>query len=168
MEATEKFNFPLMKLEEIIEILNKLGFKVDKTVIESEDSDQIVELYCSVFDKIGILRKDKLNMSFEAMKSFVYTGMHDRPLYILKLFNKIKPFIIDVLGIESFSSEDLFKPQPKRNKRILSGLLKFYKFKQSKLDIYTNLKKNLDNSILQVKDKVNKHERVFGHYTKIK
>ena len=53
----EKYSFPLMKVEEIVEFINKLGFKVDKTIIESNDSDTIVELFCSILDKLGIIKK---------------------------------------------------------------------------------------------------------------
>jgi hypothetical protein len=168
MEVNEKYSFPLLKIEEIVDFVNKLGYKVDKTIIESCDSDVIVELYSSIFEKLGVVKKDKLKIRFEGMEMFSYTGLHDRPIYILKLFNSVKQFVSEVLNIENFSTTDLFTPNPKRTKRILSGIIKFYKFKQGEKDTYSTMKESLDNSISHHKENFNKNERVNSNYQKIK
>jgi hypothetical protein len=168
MELNEKFNFSLLKVEEILEFINKLGYKVDRSIIESTESDIIVELYCSILDKLGIHKKEKLKIKFEGMELFSYTGLHDRPIYILKFFNSVKKFITDVIGVENFSSADLFTPNAKRTRRILSGLIKFFKFKQSEKETYSTMKENLDNSISHYKENLSKHERVNMNYLKTK
>jgi hypothetical protein len=168
METQEKQPQSLLKPDEIVEFINKLGYKIDKTIIESCDSDVIVELYSSIFEKLGILKKDKLKIRFEGMEKFSFPGMHDRPIYILKLFNSIKKFISDVLCIEGFTTSDLFTPNTKKTRKILSGIIKFYKFKQGEKDTYTTMKENLENSISQYKENMSKYERANSNYHKLK
>ena len=86
MENTEKQNLlQLLKVEEIVEFINKLGYKVDRSIIESTESDVVTELYCSILEKLGIVKKDKLKIKFDGMQNFSYPGLHDRPIYIIKL-----------------------------------------------------------------------------------
>jgi hypothetical protein len=76
-------------LQEIVDFINKLGYRIDRYNIESNEPDTIVELYCSTLEKLGIVKRDKLKISFAGMEIFSYTGLHDRPIYILKFFNMI-------------------------------------------------------------------------------
>jgi hypothetical protein len=167
MENSDKSS-ALLKTEEIVEFINKLGYKVDKQIIECSDSDVIVELYCSIFEKLGLVKKDKLKIRFDGMDKFSYTGLHDRPIYIIKLFNSIKKFIHEVLLIENFTTSDLFTPNPKRTRRVLSSIIRFYKFKQAERETYNTLKETLDNSISQYKENSAKHEKYQTNYHKIK
>lgn len=169
MENTEKQNLlQLLKVEEIVEFINKLGYKVDRSIIESTESDVVTELYCSILEKLGIVKKDKLKIKFDGMQNFSYPGLHDRPIYIIKLFNLTKKFISEIIGIENFSSSDLFSPNPKRTRKILSGLIKFFKFKQAEKDTHSTMKENHDNSILFYKDNLGKLERMNNNYLKTK
>jgi hypothetical protein len=158
----------ILKPEEIVEFINKLGYKVDRNLIESTESDVILELFCSILDKLGVVKKDKLKIKFEGMENFSYTGLHDRPIYILKLFNSVKKFIIEVIGIENFATSDLFTPNPKRTRRILSGLIKFYKFKQAEKETYQTMKENLESSVMQYKENLTKYERANNNYNQTK
>ncbi len=168
VQVQDKKNQSILKTEEIVEFINKLGYGIDKSIIENCESDIIVELYCSIFEKLGVLKRDKLKIRFEGMEKFSFPGMHDRPIYILKLFNSTKKFISDILGIENFTTADLFSPKLNRTKRIFSGIIKFYKFKQCEKETYTTLKQNLDNSISQYKESLNKFERAESSYHKLK
>ena len=170
MEVQEKQaqSQSILKLEEIVDFINKLGYKVDKTIIESCESDIIVELYSSMLEKLGVIKRDRLKIRFEGMEKFSYTGLHDRSIYILKLFSSIKKFMSDVLSIERFTTNDLFTPDAKRTRKILSGIIKFYKFKQSENNTYTTLKQNLENSVSEYNDILNKYERANSSYQRLK
>ena len=170
MEVQEKQtqSQSILKLEEIVDFINKLGYKVDKSIIESCDSDIIVELYSSILEKLGIIKRHRLKIRFDGMAKFSYTGLHDRPIYILKLFNSVKKFMTDVLSVERFSTNDLFTPDSKRTRKILSAIIKFYKFKQSENNTYTTLKQNLENSVSEYNDVLNKYERANSNYQRLK
>jgi len=160
---------PQLKIDEIVEFIQKLGFpKIDKNIIESNDSDVVVELFSSLLEKLGIIKKDKLKIHFQGMEHFSYTGLHDRPIYILKLFNSINKFVIEVLGVEDFSTADLFTPASKRTKKILSGIIKFFKFKQMEKDTYSMMKENLDNSIAFYNEHKTKAKKAESIYLKLK
>jgi hypothetical protein len=162
-------NSTQLKIDEIVEYIQKLGFpKIDKSIIESNDSDVVVELFSSLLEKLGIIKKDKLKIHFQGMECFSYTGLHDRPIYIMKLFNSINKFIIEVLGVEDFSTADLFTPVSKRTKKILSGIIKFFKFKQSEKETYSMMKENLENSIAFYNEHKNKAEKAEVNYRKLK
>jgi hypothetical protein len=164
----EKHAIQSLKIEEIIEFINKLGYKVDKNMIELNDSDVIIELYCSLLEKLGVVKKDKLKISFAGIELFSYTGLHDRIIYILKFFSIIKKFMIEVIGIENFNSSDLFTPNLKKTKRILTGLIKYYRFKNSETNTYNNFKENVENSKFILRENFIKYERIKANYIKIK
>jgi hypothetical protein len=158
-----------LKIDEIVEYIQKLGFpKIDKNIIESNDSDVVVELFSSLLEKLGIIKKDKLKIHFQGMEHFSYTGLHDRPIYILKLFNSINKFVCEILGVEDFSSSDLFTPTSKRTKKILSGIIKFFKFKQSEKETHLMMKENLENSIAFYNEHKLKAEKAESIYIKLK
>ena len=167
-EKSEKVSQP-MKVEEIVEFIQKLGFpKIDRSIVESNDSDIVVELFSSLFEKIGLIKKDKLKIKFEGMGLFSYTTLHDRPIYIFKLFNSIKKFVVDIIGFGDFSTSDLFSPIPKRTKKILSGLIKFYKYKQAEKETYSMMKENYENSKALHDEEKLKSEKVETNFLKIK
>src|SRR5690349_250551 len=101
---------PSLKIEEIVDFINKLGIKVNKPSIESGDPDTIIELYCTLLEKLGELKKEKLKINFDGMDYLPYSGMHDRPIYISNTYRVMKSFITDVLEINDFSTCDLFFP----------------------------------------------------------
>jgi hypothetical protein len=158
----------ILKVDEIVEFFNKLGYKIDKTIIENAEPDPIVEIYSSILEKLNVIKKENLKISFEGMSTFAYPGLHDRPIYILKLFNKMRPFITDILGIENFTTNDLFTPNPKRTKRILSSIIRFYKYKTVEKETYNTLKENLENSISVLKENNAKYEKSLSEYQLLK
>ena len=90
-KPSDKQSHQHLKIEEIVEFIQKLGFpKIDRTIIESTDSDVVVELLSSLFEKVGLLKKSELKIKFAGMGVFSYPTLHDRPIYIMKLFNSIK------------------------------------------------------------------------------
>jgi hypothetical protein len=168
MTLDNKFTFPEQKIENIVEFIGNLGYKVDKTFLQSTDSDVIVELLSSILEKLGIFKKEKLKIRFEGLDKFSYTGLHDRPIYIIKFFNSTKKFFTDTLGVKDYSSLDLFSPSFKRNKKLLSGIMNFYAFKVGEKETFTTMKENLENSIHNYKENLTKYERVLNNFQKIK
>jgi kinetochore protein Nuf2 len=164
----EKFSFPILKVEEITDFYNKRGYKIDKSVVESTDSDTIVELYCSLCDMLSLIKKEKLKIDFESMKFFSVPQLQDRPVYIFKLFYAIKKFMKETAMIENFSSGDLFAPNPKRTKKILSAVINFYKFKENQKEVYNNSKKMLESSQAMCKEQINKLEKVKINCSKLR
>lgn len=169
MDHAEKRNYPqVLKVEEILECVNKFGFKIDKSTIESEDSDTIVELYTSLLEKIGVLKKEKLKIKFEGLNMFHSTGMHDRPIYIMKLFYSMRDFIKETINFDAFETADLFDPNPKRTKKILSGIISYYKYKQAEKETYKHLKENLDNAVYNYKEALIKKDKTETLYEKLR
>jgi hypothetical protein len=156
----EKFSFPILKVEEIIDFYHKRGYKIDKSIVESTDSDTIVELYCSLCEMLFLIKKEKLKLDFESMKFFSVPQLQDRPVYIFKLFYAIKKFMKETAMIENFCTGDLFSPNAKRTKKILSAVINFYKFKENQKEIYNNSKKLLENSQALFKEQTNKLEKI--------
>jgi hypothetical protein len=138
----------IVKIEEMVEFINKLGLRqVDKTQIESTESDIIVELLCSVFDKMGIIKRETLKISFQGQNHFEYLHLHDRPIYIMKLFNYSKSFVKEVLKVENYISADLFTPKPLKTKKILNSLINYDRFKKSQKGFYQTMRSDFENSL---------------------
>jgi hypothetical protein len=161
MEAEKSNNIiSLAKMDELVEFLNRLGLKVDKTVIETNDSDTIVELLSTVLEKLGVIKKDRLKMNFKGLEFFAYPGLHDRPIYILKLYKLSKRFISDVLRVDNYTLGDLLNPTPKRSKKILSKILAFYRFKQEYNPLYNSQLNKMNEYTYKLNEDNNRQEKL--------
>ena len=77
-------------------------------------------------------------------------------------------FVKNDLKVDDFNANDLFNPQPKRTKKILTKFLKFYKFKQDEKETYRIYKESLDASISTYKEALAKNEKLNKNLAKIK
>lgn len=167
MEQSEKYP-NLVKIEEIVDFINKLGYRIDKGTIETTDSDTIIELYASLFEKLEILKKEKLKFNFSTLSKFNLNHQHEKYIQIMKLFNYMKVFVNDVLNIDNFTTADLFTPNPKRTKKILAGIMKYHKFKIGEKEHYLFLKQEVESSITKFKEVNDKYQRTFNKYQETK
>jgi hypothetical protein len=159
MEADKNIS-SIIKVEEIVDFINRLGLKVDRNIVESTDSDTIVELISSALEKIGILKKERLKINYKGMDLFSYNGLHDRPILILKLFKLTRKFFTEILRIENYTASDLFNPNPKRTRKILGKLLLFHRFKQEQnKEVYNALLSSFEENEYRANESSVRYEK---------
>lgn len=156
----------IAKVEEVVEFCNKLGYPIDKTTLDKCESDTIVELYSSLLEKLQIIKKENLKIDFKRMSYFEYSGLHDRPIYILKLFLYMDKFMREVCKISDFTTNDLFNPNPKKTKNILGRIVKFFKFRKSEKELFNSINQTLTESINSKNDSMKKLEEIRNEYDK--
>lgn len=155
------------RVEEVVEFCNKLGYPIDKMTLDKCESDTIVELYSSLLEKLQIIKKENLKIDFKRMSYFEYSGLHDRPIYILKLFLYMDKFVRDVCKINDFTTNDLFNPNPKKTKNILGRIIKFFKFRNIEKELFNSLNQTLTESINSKNDSMKKVEEIRNQYEKM-
>jgi hypothetical protein len=160
MEAEKTNILSIAKAEELLEFLNRIGLKVDKSVIESTDSDTIVELFATILEKLGVLKKDRLKINFQGMEIFAYNGLHDRPIYIMKLYKLSRKFITEILKVDNYAPGDLFTPNPKRTKKILSKIYAFYRFKQEHQHLFSTQINKMNEYVYKLNEDNSRQEKL--------
>lgn len=159
------------KSDEVIDFIQKLGSRIDKTTLEQNEPDTIIELYAFLMEKLGIIKKENLKIEFEAMPIFAYNNLHNRPIYIIKLFNYMNGFLTPTLSIDNFTTEDLFNPNVKRTRKILSAIIKFFKFKLGEKEFNDLAKETTASSeieLLQAKESLQKAHETLEQLHKLK
>ena len=131
-----------LKKTDIVNYCNKLGIRIDNNILETCDSDTIVELYISLLEKASLLKNESLSIEFSALNKqiFQFTGLHDKIIRKLKLFRFLRTFLTTICNYTTFTSADIFNPSPSTTQTVLSHIIAFTKHFFHTKDKFTNLK----------------------------
>lgn len=154
MENKENFIFPILKTDDIVDYLNHHICKIDKNLIESCDSDCLIEIFIAFMEKLNRFKREKLKIRTEFNKIFSYTGMHEKIISICLLYLNNSNFLKRIIQILDFTSNDLLSPTIKKTRKILSGLINFHKYFLGEKEKYRGLYNNLNISLNKIKENI--------------
>jgi chromosome segregation ATPase len=131
-----------LKKTDIVNYCNKLGIRIDNNILETCDSDTIVELYISLLEKASLLKNESLSIEFSALNKqiFQFTGLHDKIIRKLKLFRFLRTFLTTICNYTTFTSADIFNPSPSTTQTVLSHIIAFTKHFFHTKEKFTSLK----------------------------
>ncbi|EIJ88067.1 kinetochore protein Nuf2 [Nematocida parisii] len=119
----QTYSMPNMPVKEIVECLSESGFNILAADITNPNTGYITRLYEGI---LGIFLEQRIPESVDESVSLVLIYMH------------MKKFL-ERIGIGPFLMSDIIKPEASRTIRILSGIVNFGLFKESKRHLLTNI-----------------------------
>lgn len=136
--------FKILCHDEILDYLHSKNIQIEKPQLINPNSGLVTEIFVTLLSSMKLVHRDVLNLNFEDHSKFNYPGLHDRQIFLMKLFYKMKPIFTKTLNVKDFQTSDLFSPSDTRTNFFLSGLISLHKtydkisIKISKLNSTTN------------------------------
>ena len=114
--------------EEIIKYLNQIGIRVDKSVLDNPNSNQVIELYVSLLSHHNLINKDSLKIIPEELKNFSDSSGCEYYVRFTKTYIFAKYIFKNIIECnENFNIGDLLNPTSKRTKFFFVKLIKYCK-----------------------------------------
>lgn len=120
------YPFKILSQEEIIDYLNKINLNIEKSQLSKINPSFFHEILLHLIISMNLSKREDFSLSSEESSLFSYSQLHEKQVYILKLYFKLSR-ILTAIGIYDFSTVDLFSPSDSRSLLILSGLISLYK-----------------------------------------
>jgi len=161
------FAFKLMATKDIANVLAMVGVH---PVVTPENIEKIGtdsrELAASMYQ---CLAEFAFDMEIQQVKGRApemagvgqYMEIFDEAMDVVTIF-KLARQLAFINRVEDFSMKDLWEPQAKRLRAVLSGMINFCRFKESQTTVITSLKQEfgaIDSTRLELVDKAN----IVGH-----
>jgi len=158
------FAFKLMKPKDIAGVLAMIG--VHPAVNHENIDKPTTETASSMYQQLAEFAYDMDIQQIKARASEVqgvgqYMEIFDEAMDAISIF-KLARELAFINRVEDFNMKDIWDPQPKRVRAVLSGMINFCRYKESQTNVITNLKQEvqaLDNVRLELVDKTN----TMGH-----
>lgn len=155
MEKNDKNSFTILRNDEIVEFLNKLGYQVDQSLLQKVDSDIVTNLLTSLLEKFGLLSSDDLKIRYNGLNLFSFPGLHDKILNYLVFFRLTENLFKETLLLEDYSTSDILNPSVKRFRKILSALINFLKFYEKEMEICRQMEGKIESTKKKLDSKEN-------------
>jgi hypothetical protein len=118
--------FKLLSFDEIADYLQKKNISIEKTQLNNINQLWFAELIVHLLTSMNIVKREELELTFKEHSSFSFPQMHEKQVFLLKIFYKLKPILLNSLNIKDFTTEDLFTPNQQKSNVILSGLISLH------------------------------------------
>lgn len=128
----ESMTFPLLKVNEIVSCSDELRVPIQTADLKTPQPpviQKIFEAYLEMF--LNLTQDDVKQPSFDAMM-LEYPELHEESFTKLVTMAAMTR-MMRACGIQDFSIQDIIRPEPKRIRKILSGLINFAKFREMQM-----------------------------------
>lgn len=139
------FSFPLLKSQEIVHCLSEAGIELTELELEEPNrhKDRVKAVFTQLVQLSLGLSEDDLKISTSVLcdrvKSLPFPELHDQTFSDL-FFLKSCIRLMKICGLpDDFGWKDLHSPTPKRFRRQLSAAINFVKFREDRLQMYSEL-----------------------------
>ena len=140
MTSGTSYSFPILGNHEILACLNELEMQAEDSQLSKPNYDFVRQLYENlVVLLVGITREEMQQPVFNAIDALEFPELHDESIASITFIKSISK-LMRASGIQDFSIvKDLYKPEHPRLKRNLSAIINFAKFREEKLNLFTQL-----------------------------
>jgi len=131
-------NFPLLRIDDIVDGLNKLYITITVEELKKPNQAIITRIFgeCCKF-LMGLNEKDLTIPNFDGMTQLgTFPELHENSVKQINLFRATSQ-LMRSCGVKTFEINDLLKPKPEKLKVFLSGLINFAKFREDSLEYYS-------------------------------
>jgi predicted nucleic acid-binding Zn-ribbon protein len=154
------FAFKLMAPKDIANVLALIG--VHPAITPENIDKPTYETASSMFQNLAELAYDMDIQQVKARAPEVqsvgqYIEIFDEAMDVIAIF-KLARQLAYINRVEDFSMKDIWDPQTKRLRALLSGMINFCRYKESQTNVITTMKQEvqaLDNVRLELVDKTN-------------
>jgi len=134
---SQTFSFPLLKTSDIVSCSSELGIPLTAAHL-ADPSEEVVR---AVLERLlellkGSNREEMKQIDFAAMEMMPYPELHDEGLVEFGLLKHELDLCLKT-GVYDITLGDLVQPEKGRLRRILSALINFAKFREDKLEHFT-------------------------------
>mmetsp|Transcript_61446 Transcript_61446/g.139091 ORF Transcript_61446/g.139091 Transcript_61446/m.139091 type:complete len:502 (-) Transcript_61446:292-1797(-) len=141
VQKQSNFSFPLLPVKDILTCLGELYFTISEEELTHCEKHALTirRLFEALLEVLAGTRKEEINMPvFSAHQNIAYPQLHEDSIPELAFWRKIS-HLMEVCGVTDFTREDLTRPDPKRLRKQLSGLINFAKFREERMDMYNRV-----------------------------
>jgi len=159
------FSFPPLKVAEIKECLNALGIKVSEAELtEPENHKDVIRRMLEHLAEIctGTTRDEMGQMAFAGISVLNYPELHEESIPQLNSFRAVVK-MMEICGVQDFTTKDFMAPSAKRLKRHLSGIINFAKFREERWAIMNDLTTTRDTLIDRSSTLKDQNEKLNSH-----
>lgn len=131
------FSFPLLKPSEIVNCVNELGIPLTLAQLQDPAEEVIrpaLEKLCELLK--GCARSELQQMNFAGLSAFAYPELHDESIVEMGLLKEQLDLCYRT-GMFDVTLPDLVTPERVRTRRIFSALINFAKFREDKLEHFS-------------------------------
>lgn len=150
--SSPNYSFPAMKLNDILTCLSQMGVQITAADIKNPSQYNYMPLFeLSLALVAGVQRESFKQPAFHLLNLLPNIELHEESLSEAQTALAILK-LLRTMGIGDVTMYDIHEPQYPRIKRILSGIINFIKYREEKLDTYTQEQENYDNNLAMAKD----------------
>ncbi|KAJ3306519.1 kinetochore-associated Ndc80 complex subunit nuf2, partial [Blyttiomyces sp. JEL0837] len=129
----------MLKPSELVSCILELHIQVTPEDLERPQPTRIMAIFEAFTDILmGISRDQFSQPNFATMEMLEYPDLHQDSICLMAFYRQLYKLVSE-LGITDFCIRDLIKPEPGRIRRIFSAIINFVKFREDKLNVYTEL-----------------------------
>lgn len=133
---TPTYSIPSMPVKEIVECLSESGFNILVTDITHPNTGYITRLYEGI---LGIFLEHRIPESIDESTTLILIYMH------------MKKFL-ERIGMGAFQLRDMISPEPARTIKVLSAVINFALFKESKRDLLTSIYRRREEIEMEIEE----------------
>ncbi|QCD84600.1 kinetochore protein NUF2 homolog [Vigna unguiculata] len=164
--AASNYEYPRLQRPEIVTILGQFQIaNVTEQELAKPNPDLISDLYTRVLFHLDVfLEEDNEQLDFDALEHLENPDLHVESARAVKLFNRIKEVLTDIECPRKFTFADLLVPDPHRTDLFLGALLNFYLYRDTKMNIVSEIvnefnalevqQEELQNTMLQLEREI--------------
>eukprot|EP00294_Goniomonas_avonlea_P008999 CAMPEP_0114567834 /NCGR_PEP_ID=MMETSP0114-20121206/15712_1 /TAXON_ID=31324 /ORGANISM="Goniomonas sp, Strain m" /LENGTH=436 /DNA_ID=CAMNT_0001754489 /DNA_START=16 /DNA_END=1323 /DNA_ORIENTATION=- len=134
--AQEQYSFPLLENSEILGCMKELGIPMSEELLKTPNPEHFTKVCEELLTMFyGWAPEDATQMQFSGVEVFEYPQLHEYSVGHLA-FHRALGNLAATCGMHNFSLRDMVKPEYKRVREFLSGIINFAKFREEKVALY--------------------------------
>ena len=137
----QNYSFPMLKGNEILQCMHELGIRLSEEELTTPEKfkPEIRRAFTNLIELCtGITRDEMCQPAFVGLSALNYPELHEDSIPELA-FLRACCKMMSICGIHDFGLGDVTRPNAKRLRRQLSGVINFAKFREERLQVYGEL-----------------------------
>jgi kinetochore protein Nuf2 len=131
------FSFPLLKLSEISSCLTELGMPLTLAQLSDPKEDELKPVFEKLLELLkGVSREELKQLDFRGMEILPYPELHEESICEMGSLKELLD-LCQKTGVFDITLADVIAPEKGRVRRILSALINFAKFREDKLEHFS-------------------------------
>jgi kinetochore protein Nuf2 len=159
----QSFSFPALPPSEIISCMAELGIQISAEELKTCPRDIVRRIYEALIDLcMGVTKEELYQPKFEALQAYddmPYQQLHEDAVPEIQFYRAVSA-MLTVCGVPGCTLKDITEPDPKRLKHQLSGVINFAKFREERLQWYTDLTEHTEGLMENRKKVAEENERL--------
>eukprot|EP00742_Colponemidia_sp_Colp-10_P006056 GILJ01006481.1.p1 GENE.GILJ01006481.1~~GILJ01006481.1.p1 ORF type:complete len:504 (+),score=106.93 GILJ01006481.1:73-1512(+) len=140
----QEFSFPTLSIAEIVECSKDLNIPITEEELAKPEYQVMKEVYQSMVEICTEVSKEDLRqIQFHGMDYLPHPELHEDSVPTLAFFRQLQR-LMSAAGFGDVGMQDVFKPDPKRTRKILSAIINFAKFREERLYAFQEITKKTD------------------------